>query len=62
MLKTIKNNNTYYKYYVYKDNSIGFILDRCEDETIYNDRSEVKCWIIKYNIEYYVERENTCNV
>lgn len=29
--------------YVYKDNSIGFILDRCEDETIYNDRSEVKC-------------------
>lgn len=32
-----KNNNTYYKYYVYKDNSIGFILDRCERGTISND-------------------------
>ena len=29
---------------------------------ISNDCSEDKCWIIKYNIEYYVERENTCNV
>lgn len=29
--------NTYYKYYVYKDNSIGFILDRCERGTISND-------------------------
>ena len=62
MLKVDKNIDEYYKYYVYKDNSIGFILDRCERGAIYNDRSEVKCWIIKYNIEYYVERENTCNV
>lgn len=43
LLKVDKNIDEYYKYYVYKDNSIGFILDRCEDETIYNDRSEVKC-------------------
>lgn len=27
----------YYKYYVYKDNSIGFILDRCERGAISND-------------------------
>lgn len=41
----ILDNNTYYKYYVYKDNSIefildnniGFILDRCERGAIYND-------------------------
>lgn len=27
----------YYKYYVNEDNSIGFILDRCERGTISND-------------------------
>lgn len=29
---------------------------------ISNDYSEDKCWIIKYNIEYCAERENTYNV
>lgn len=46
IIRVIKDkNNTCYKYYVYKDNSIGFmldssigfILDRCERGTISND-------------------------
>ena len=37
MLKVDKNIDEYYKYYANEDNSIGFILDRCERGTISND-------------------------
>ena len=38
MLKVDKNIDEYYKYYVYKDNSIGFILDRCERGAISDNK------------------------
>jgi len=40
LLKVDKNIDEYYKYYKYyanEDNSIGFILDRCERGAISND-------------------------